>query len=94
MKCTDNEKKVDTMCFEALYFGVGYKPAKGAQVPATTHDASPHAARSPHTRMIMHGASPHACMVINPVAIAHNGRWRVLCKCVRAGGGGGRATQV
>ncbi len=29
MKVQDNSGKVNTMCFEALYFGVGYKPAKG-----------------------------------------------------------------
>ena len=31
MSVKDSEGLVDTMCFEALYFGVGYKPAKGAQ---------------------------------------------------------------
>ncbi len=31
MRVKDAKGMVDTMCFEALYFGVGYKPAKGAQ---------------------------------------------------------------
>jgi hypothetical protein len=31
MKCNSDGINQDTMCFEALYFGVGYKPAKGAQ---------------------------------------------------------------
>mmetsp|Transcript_27223 Transcript_27223/g.65555 ORF Transcript_27223/g.65555 Transcript_27223/m.65555 type:complete len:374 (+) Transcript_27223:24-1145(+) len=31
MKCNSGPQVKDMMCFEALYFGVGYHPAKGAQ---------------------------------------------------------------
>jgi len=31
MKVKDDPGKMDTMCFEAIYLGVGYRPAQGAQ---------------------------------------------------------------
>ena len=41
MSVKDSEGLVDTMCFEALYFGVGYKPAKGAQESGATRALDP-----------------------------------------------------